>query len=335
MLAADSVLLNDWHVVASSEDVQENQILSIKLLGEDLIVWRSGSPLRYPRQRRSPVMVWRDQCPHRGAALSLGSIEGDRLICPYHGLAYNPSGQCVYVPAHPDHKPSPRDRVQSFSTQERYGLIWVCLSSTADQSQIPIFPEWDDPSYRKFLCGAYTYESSGFRAIENFLDVSHFPFVHDRLLGDRDRTAVADYTVKVKPDAIALENVRLWQPDPDGTGIGREVIYNYLVSRPLTASFVKIADTNRLAIFFTVSPVSEECCRGWMWIAMNYGHEIPETDLKTFQDQVVRQDIPIVESQRPKRLPLDLQSEFHLPCDRASIAYRKWLKQLGVSFGTF
>ncbi len=46
------------------------------------------------------------------------------------------------------------------------------------------------------------------------------------------------------------------------------------------------------------------------------------------------QDIAIVESQQPRRLPLDLQAEVHLPSDRYSIAYRKWLKQQGVTFGT-
>lgn len=71
-----------------------------------------------------------------------------------------------------------------------------------------------------------------------------------------------------------------------------------------------------------------------MWIAINYGWDLPESELHQFQDIVIRQDIPIVESQSPRRLPLDLQAEIHLPCDRASIAYRQWLKQIGVHFGT-
>ena len=67
---------------------------------------------------------------------------------------------------------------------------------------------------------------------------------------------------------------------------------------------------------------------------MNYAYEAPEASFQAFFAGVMAEDITIVESQRPQRLPLDLQSEFHLPCDRASIAYRKWLKQLGVTFGT-
>jgi phenylpropionate dioxygenase-like ring-hydroxylating dioxygenase large terminal subunit len=71
-----------------------------------------------------------------------------------------------------------------------------------------------------------------------------------------------------------------------------------------------------------------------MWIAMNYGQNLPEAELRAFQDRVVRQDLPIVASQHPKRLPLDLKAEIHLPCDRASIAYRQWLRELNIRFGT-
>jgi len=55
---------------------------------------------------------------------------------------------------------------------------------------------------------------------------------------------------------------------------------------------------------------------------------------RQFEDMITLQDIPIVESQRPELLPLDLQAELHLRSDRTAIAYRKWLKELGVSFGT-
>ncbi len=46
------------------------------------------------------------------------------------------------------------------------------------------------------------------------------------------------------------------------------------------------------------------------------------------------QDVPIVESQRPELLPLDLQAELHLRSDRTAIAYRKWLREPGLTFGT-
>ncbi len=71
-----------------------------------------------------------------------------------------------------------------------------------------------------------------------------------------------------------------------------------------------------------------------MGFALNYAHEVPADELKAFQDQVVAEDLAIVDTLRPRRLPLDLQWEFHLPCDRASVAYRRWLTELKITFGT-
>ena len=69
-------------------------------------------------------------------------------------------------------------------------------------------------------------------------------------------------------------------------------------------------------------------------MSMNYGFETPEKEIIAFQDIVTGEDIPVVESQRPELLPLDLQEELHLRSDRTAIAYRKYLKQMGVTFGT-
>ncbi|MDG6938675.1 MAG: hypothetical protein JRN42_09110 [Nitrososphaerota archaeon] len=88
------------------------------------------------------------------------------------------------------------------------------------------------------------------------------------------------------------------------------------------------------SIFATVCPIDEFESRAWFWIAMDYGHDIPEGDVVARQDEITSQDIPVVESQRPERLPLDLQAELHLKSDRIAVAYRKWLGQLGLSFGT-
>lgn len=317
----DLTLLNDWHPVILSKDIKEATVKPIRLLGEDLVLWRV----------HNKIFACLDLCPHRGAKLSLGWVEDDHLVCPYHGLAYNTKGQCVKIPAHPDLLPPARACVQTYPTQERYGLVWVSLGNP--QREIACFPEWDESSYRPIFCGPYPFKTSGLRAIENFIDVAHLPFVHEELLGDRTRPVIDDYDLKIAADGITLSNVSVWQPNPDGTGQGGIVKYNYRVIRPLTAYFSKNTKGRCLTIFLTVTPVEEEECIVWMWTAMNHSYEVSEAEQRRFQDQIVAQDILIVESQRPKRLPLDLQAEFHLPCDRASIAYRKWLKQLGISFG--
>ena len=318
----DSVLLNDWHVVARSSDIPEGDLRKARLLGEDLVVWRVGGVAH----------VWQDLCMHRGSRLTLGHVEGERLVCAYHGWSYDAEGQCIGFPAHPDQKPPPTAHTKVYRAREMYGYVWAALGDP--QADVPPLPEWDDPSFRKIVCRPFTYRASAPRAVENFLDVGHFPFVHEGLLGDKDHAAIEDYEVDSDPGGILARNVKVWQPDPDGTGVGKYVNYTYGTRRPFTAYFSKTSNGQTYMIQLNVTPVDEFESIAWMCIAMNYGQEIPEEDLKSFQEKIVGQDIPVVESQRPERLPLDLQAELHLRSDRIAVAYRKWLKQLGLTFGT-
>ena len=69
-------------------------------------------------------------------------------------------------------------------------------------------------------------------------------------------------------------------------------------------------------------------------MALNYSPETSDEQLRRYQDVVSAQDVPIVESQRPELLPLDLQAELHLRSDRTAIAYRRWLTKIGLRYGT-
>jgi len=101
----------------------------------------------------------------------------------------------------------------------------------------------------------------------------------------------------------------------------------------LTASLLKQGHGPRLALLLTVTPHDMLESTAWMWMAMNYGHEMPERDLVAYQDHIFAQDRRIVEPQRPALLPLDGHAEIHLRSDRTAMAYRQWLHALGVTFG--
>jgi phenylpropionate dioxygenase-like ring-hydroxylating dioxygenase large terminal subunit len=89
----------------------------------------------------------------------------------------------------------------------------------------------------------------------------------------------------------------------------------------------------KFALYFTVTPVAELCSIAWTYVAEDY-ENIPDEETRQFEDMITLQDVPIVESQRPELLPLDVQAELHLRSDRTAIAYRKWLRELGLTFGT-
>ena len=96
---------------------------------------------------------------------------------------------------------------------------------------------------------------------------------------------------------------------------------------------VKESAGPKFAMFFTVTPVAERTSIAWTYVAKDY-ENIPDEETQQFEDMITWQDVPIVESQRPELLPLDLQAELHLRSDRTAIAYRKWLRELGLTFGT-
>ena len=317
----DPVLLNDWHVVAYAPDLKEGKLVAARLLEEDLVLWRAGNEIH----------AWRDLCLHRGTRLSLGKVENQALTCPYHGWTYNEEGQCIRFPAHPDQKPPATARVKVYQAQEKYNWIWVTLGTPSQD--IPPFPQWDDSTFHKIHCGPYHFNASGPRAVENFLDVTHFPFVHEGILGDPAHPEVNDYEAEINSDGVIARDISVWQPDPDGTGQGARVTYTYYVVRPLTAYFVKSSAGPKFAMYFTVTPVTERASIAWTYVAKDY-EALDDDETRSFEDAITLQDIPIVESQRPELLPLDLQAELHLRSDRTAIAYRKWLRQLGLTFGT-
>ncbi|MFN8524410.1 MAG: aromatic ring-hydroxylating dioxygenase subunit alpha [Chloroflexota bacterium] len=318
----DPVLIDEWHPVARCGDLETARPLPVRLLGEDIVVWRAGEA----------VLAWQDLCIHRGTRLSLGKVVGDTLECPYHGWTYGADGRCVAIPAHPGQAPPAKAAVRPYRATVRYGLIWVSLGNPS--RDVPVFPEWADPSYRSMLCGPYRVNASGPRIIENFLDVGHFPFVHENILGTRERPEIDDYEAEIGPEGVEARGVRVFQPDPYGTGVGAFVSYAYRAPRPLAAYLEKESDGPRFSLMLLVTPHEVADSTAWMIMAMNYGHEIPEAELISWQDTIFLQDQPILESQRPERLPLDLQAELHLRSDRTALAYRTWLRQLGLSFGT-
>jgi phenylpropionate dioxygenase-like ring-hydroxylating dioxygenase large terminal subunit len=223
----DPILLNDWHVLAYAQDIEEGKPVGVRLLDEELVLWRASGTLH----------AWRDLCLHRGTRLSLGKVENQALICPYHGWTYNQEGRCIRFPAHPNQKPPATACVKVYQVQEKYGWVWVSLGNPSHD--IAPFPQWEDRAFHKVNCGPYSFNASGPRAIENFLDVTHFPFVHQGLLGDPAHPEVNDYEVETTAEGVTARDISVWQPDPDGTGRGAWVTYTYKVLRPLTAYFVK------------------------------------------------------------------------------------------------
>ncbi|MGE0496518.1 MAG: Rieske 2Fe-2S domain-containing protein [Ramlibacter sp.] len=317
-----------WHPVAQLADVASTPVAA-HLLGHDLVLWRDVT---------GAIHAWRDQCPHRGARLSLGRVREGRLECPYHGWQFESSGQCAVVPALPSFTPPPTHCARTYQAQEAHGLAWVRLE--AGDTPLPAFAAEADARLRKLNCGPYDVAASAPRIVENFLDMAHFGFVHEGTLGMRSATSIDDYVVKLTATGLLATQCKAWQPQSNlHSTAPAQVEYTYEVTAPYAAVLTKVPDAAavsiagyRESIALYICPVTPETSRVWFRLAVA-DFDATDDKLRAFQNSIFMQDKPVLESQRPARLPLDLRAELHTTADKASSAYRRHLKQLGITFG--
>lgn len=325
----DPLLLHDWHPVALSSQVPQQQLFSSHLLDTPLVLWRDS---------RGQPHAWEDRCPHRGTRLSIGKIQGDQVHCAYHGWRFGTQGRCQHIPAMPALRAEHlQAQVQIFSIQERYGLLWVCLGQP--KNDILPFPEFADPALRKVHCGPYEVQSSAARIVENFLDMAHFATVHENLLGSPTHPEIPDYQVELFDDpvygqGIWAKNCQAWQPQASKAAVESHwVHYSYRVVRPFHAILTKQYGAQAVeAISLHLQPLSETRTRAWITMAL-VDFTSSDDDLRAFQDTIFMQDLPILENQIPAKLPLSNKAEVSVACDRLSLAYRRYLQTLGLQYG--
>lgn len=317
-----------WHPVALSDEVASEPVAA-HLLEHDLVLWRDAS---------GAVHAWRDQCPHRGTQLSRGRVVNDRLECPYHGWQFSASGQCVQVPALPAFIPPASHCALPYAVQQAHGLVWVRLAK--GDTTLPAFAAEADARLRKLNCGPYDVATSAPRIVENFLDMAHFGFVHEGSLGTRTAAAIDDYAVQPTATGLLATQCKAWQPQSSLQATApAQVEYTYEVTAPYATVLTKLPEAAAVAIAgyresiaLFICPLTPETSRVWFRLAVADFASSDDT-LRAFQHGIFMQDLPVLESQRPRRLPLDLRAELHTAADKASSAYRRHLAQLGVTFG--
>lgn len=163
---------NLWYMAAWAEEIPEGGFLARTLLDHPWLVLREGD---------GGYAMLADRCPHRFAPLSRGRREGDTIFCGYHGLGFNPAGQCVHNPF--GEKLPPTARVAVMPVVERNSILWFWPGAPeqADTSQIPDFSFVEGPAehQRAHLTMRANYEL----VTDNLMDLSHAEFLHRQTFG--------------------------------------------------------------------------------------------------------------------------------------------------------
>jgi 5,5'-dehydrodivanillate O-demethylase oxygenase subunit len=153
-----------WHPVFVSEDLKPCRALPLKIMGQELTLYRSAD---------GTARIIDGRCAHRGVLLSVGIVEGDCVRCRYHGWKFDASGQCVDQPA--ERKSfAAKVKIPSYPVEEYFGFIWTYLGE-GPAPPLPRWPELEDfGRFHVVELRKWNY----FHDLENTVDDIHQFWVH-------------------------------------------------------------------------------------------------------------------------------------------------------------
>ncbi len=197
---ATSFPYNAWY--AAAYDVELGRELSPGTLGGHKIAL-------YRRSDGRPVAL-EDSCWHRLLPLSKGRLDGDSVVCGYHGLVYSPQGRCIDMPSQETVTPSAC--VRSYPALDKYRFVWVWLGdpALADPGRVADLHWNDDPAWAGD--GELIHAKCDYRLVlDNLMDLTHETFVHDTSIGNR-AVAEAPFEVTHADDSATVTR---WMLDVD------------------------------------------------------------------------------------------------------------------------
>jgi phenylpropionate dioxygenase-like ring-hydroxylating dioxygenase large terminal subunit len=171
--AKSTFLPDNWYVAAWSSELDATPALGRKILGEPIVLFRSGDE----------AVAIEDRCLHRGMPLSAGGrVQNGGIQCPYHGLEFDGSGRCRKIPGQ-EHIPAAA-QLRAYPLVERDGTLWIWPGDPerADPAAIPDYPYHAAAgyAYRKTML---TVRCNWELISDNLLDLTHLGYVHARTIG--------------------------------------------------------------------------------------------------------------------------------------------------------
>jgi vanillate O-demethylase monooxygenase subunit len=170
---------NQWYVAAYGREVGR-ELLGRTVLNEPIAFYRTETD---DTGAGGEVVALADRCVHRRFPLSASRLDGDKVVCGYHGFTYDTTGTCVYVPGQ---KRIPRTaRVSSYPVVEQDSFIWVWIGdpALADATTIPRAPHLADRGKWTTVGGMEPIDGNYGLLVDNLMDLSHETYLHGGYIG--------------------------------------------------------------------------------------------------------------------------------------------------------
>ncbi len=183
---------NAWYAAAWDVEVK-HALLPRMIAGRRIVLFR--------RTDGVPAAL-NDACWHRLLPLSQGRLDGDAVVCGYHGLRYDSHGRCVHMPSQDTINPAAR--VPALPVVERHRFVWVWPGdpALADPALVPDLHWNHDPAWAadgRTIPVACNYKL----VLDNLMDLTHETFVHGSTIGQA-AVAEAPFTTTHGPNMVQV-----------------------------------------------------------------------------------------------------------------------------------
>lgn len=163
-----------WYWLVRSERVPLRKAIPVSFLSQELVLYRGED---------NQVRAFDAHCPHMGAHLCDGFIEGNSIRCPFHFWKFDELGVCTEIPAQKETASIPL--LKSHKIREAYGLIWLWTGEEDDLEQVPVIPELTGIPLDYKLGSQFIKNCHPNVVMINAIDIQHFRSVH-QLVVDLD-----------------------------------------------------------------------------------------------------------------------------------------------------
>ena len=314
-----SAVANSWHAVALAAGLS-SEPLAVYLLGQRYVLWRGSEGV---------VVALPDRCPHREAPLSAGCVVEGQLTCRYHGWRFNTHGQCVHIPsAEPGAAIPPKAHLPTLHTTEQYGLIWLCPGQPA--TAIPYIPQEADPTFRRINTPVDTWRVSATRMVDNFLDIAHIPYVHQKTIGGSTDEVVSNITLEQLDDDFFGYRYKVTVDNPEPatatSGMAASVLTRHMssgFSLPFTCrSTIRYETGLEHILLLLATPIDDVTSYFTFVVWRNDDFSVPAEEIISFDLAIGAEDKTMLE-QIDGVLPLDLTQTANVQSDKPSVAWRR------------
>ena len=318
-LTENTGLLDHWYAVGLSKEINEKP-LSVELLNSRYVIWRD---------RKGSLVAANELCPHRQMPLTEGHIDEGCLRCPYHGWLFGERGECKEIPsASPDLPIPSKAHLNTFNTIEKYGLVWL----SPGEPKKPLFEieQDNDSSFRRINTEMQSWEVAATRMVDNFLDTTHFPFVHIGTFGSVQEKESPPIELKELDDYFFGYEYDVLAANPGEaksvSGSEEEVVSRFMTTGfnlPFNVRSTIAYESGLQHIILLLSTPIDEINSYFTFVVWrNDDFQIPEEEIISF-DRAIGEEDRVMLERLSGSMPLGQTDLANVKADKASVEWKR------------